>query len=164
MKIYVLEVDKNEYREKKLAVEIDGNDCWNVISHQPKDTGYIAFTRNGKHIRIHRYIYEKYFGPIPKGLFVCHSCDNRKCINPKHLWLGTNRENLQDMIEKGRNNNQKLSVLGEDNSQAKLTEKDIISIRKERKTGLTMKSLAQKYNVSDSNIHRIIHRQLWSHI
>jgi hypothetical protein len=64
--------------------------------------GYGIITQNNVTRRVHRVFYENYVGPIPEGMFVCHACDVKNCVNPLHLCLGTNRENMDDMVEKGR--------------------------------------------------------------
>ena len=75
--------------------------CWEWIG-STNNLGY-GFIRDGKGMRTaHRVSYEEHIGVIPKGMCVCHTCDNPKCINPNHLWLGTRKQNTQDMISKGR--------------------------------------------------------------
>ncbi|KKM28097.1 hypothetical protein LCGC14_1568160 [marine sediment metagenome] len=74
--------------------------CWVCISCSPTYNGYPRVCRNGKQQKLSRYVWEKYFGPIPKGMFVLHKCDNRACINPEHLFLGTHKDNMQDMMKK----------------------------------------------------------------
>ena len=79
-----------------------GPHCWNWKA-STFNTGYGQFTTaDGKNRTAHRVAYEYAYGPIPDGLYVCHSCDNRKCVNPAHLWLGNAKANVTDMIDKGR--------------------------------------------------------------
>lgn len=75
--------------------------CW-IWSGNHYHNGYGQFAVNQRPVRAHRFAYEMFIGPIPAGFDVLHSCDSRPCVNPGHLWLGTNDDNMRDMVEKGR--------------------------------------------------------------
>jgi hypothetical protein len=103
--------DINETPEQKILrrfwgkanVTDDDNDCWEWKGLLNR--GYGRLSVNGTFYLAHRYSYELANGPILNGLFCCHKCDNRKCVNPKHLFLGTHNDNMRDMSEKGRHFN-----------------------------------------------------------
>lgn len=138
-----------------MVYRVTDNGCHEVTSHIPDHKGYIRITVGGRPIRAHRYIYEKTHGPIPDGMCVCHHCDNRACINPDHLFLGTYADNAHDMIAKGRNS------IGMKHGSAKLTDDDIMAIRSA--TGL-MRHMAKKYGVSRQEISYIRAGKMWKHI
>jgi hypothetical protein len=83
------------------------NECWNwrLVKNTWKGKwNYGVFSNNGVRIRAHRFSWILYFGPIPEEICVLHECDNPTCVNPFHLFLGTHKDNADDMVSKGRNN------------------------------------------------------------
>lgn len=120
----------------------------------------------------HRVAWELTHGKIPNGLFVLHKCDNKPCVNPAHLWLGTHKDNMADMVAKGRQASgdrnssrqhpERLRfVRGVDHGQAKLTEASVVAIRSA--TG-TQVSIAKIFGISQSVVSQIRSRQLWAHV
>lgn len=123
-------------------------------------TGYGIIRINGMWKRAHRVAYELAFGEIHGDLVVMHQCDNRACINTKHLSVGSQKENVTDMINKGRAN----SVSGERHPKAKLTESDVESIRSRyqaycSKNGAS--ALSREFGVSKQAILSILHNKTW---
>ena len=103
----------------------------------------------------HRWIYQHIHGPLPSSVYVCHKCDNRKCVNPDHLFAGTAKDNVQDMIAKGRrviSSGDKTRKPGEQNGRAKLTWEDVEQIRN---SSLSTSQAAKLYKVSAPNITAI---------
>src|SRR5690606_6189427 len=112
--------------------------CFEVISHvSNKQNRYPSFVRNGIRRQLSRYIYEECFGAIPEGHVVMHKCDNTKCINPEHLNVGTQSDNVRDMFNKGRYKRRKPWPKGEKSGRAKLTEEQVREIKKRLKNGET---------------------------
>lgn len=133
-------------------------DCWEWKLSCYK-SGYGKIGINGKSLRAHRVAWIVSRGPIPKGLFVLHTCDNRKCVNPDHLFLGTQKQNLKDMIQKGRGKGQ--IPAGEDHPGAKLTWPQIALIRRLGKQGVKQKDLAKTFDVRPQTIQLIVHNKIW---
>lgn len=123
--------------------------------------GYGRFKLEGRYVGAHRYSYVIHYGELPKGLLVMHSCDNPSCVNPNHLSLGTNKDNMDDKVNKGRQSR----LLGSLNGRSKFTENQILEMRdKYVPYKYSVKRLAQDYNISEVVMYRIIHRILWKHI
>lgn len=128
--------------------------CWNWIAGCSKD-GYGKLNLNGVRWRAHRASWVRNNGPIPEGIFVCHHCDNRKCVNPNHLFLGTNEENQADKYAKGR------GVSGSDVGSAKLVpwQADLI-----RSGQITYKDAIARFGIGISQFYRIRRDQSWRHL
>lgn len=132
-------------------------ECWEWKRHKNK-RGYGVVQFRGKHCLVHRLVYHIFNGPLYNKELVLHRCDNPYCWNPKHLFKGTQKENISDMYKKGRQHPQ----ADENNNHRKLSDLSVSSIRDLYKTGnFTQAQLARKFNTHQSNICLIVNRKVW---
>lgn len=139
--------------------------CIEITSHGETPYGYTAVRRkiNGVQYSLaHRYIYALKTGKHPGKLCVCHKCDNRRCVNLRHLFLGTIAENNADCARKGRAS-KKTKVFGESHGQSKLREKDALKIRNLRGK-LPQVKIARKFKISQSQVSDIQRGASWKHL
>ena len=132
--------------------------CWEWTGSR-KPSGYGGFALRGQWEAAHRASWKIHRGDIPDGLHVLHRCDNRRCVNPSHLFLGTHEDNMADCVAKGR------TVRGERKPSAKLTEDDVRAIRSAYvpwKNGVYR--LAAEYGVSPGTVTAIVKRRKWAHV
>lgn len=136
------------------------NGCIECISHCKDKDGYTRIKYNGKHDRLFRVLYQQKYGEISKGLVLRHLCNNSWCCNINHLKVGTQKENVEDMIKVGRGRKGKRNhkVEGEKNHSAKLTEKQVKEIYL---SNLSPKQLSEKYKVTKNNIRLIKNKTQW---
>lgn len=133
------------------------NNCWIWLTGKRK--GYGVFCANYKTLFAHRFSWELYFGAIPKDLHVLHKCDNRACVNPDHLFLGTQKDNINDMVEKNR------QAKGENHGESKLTEKQVLKIRElYSRDDISQRKLAKKFKITQTMIGYIVNKQSWKHL
>jgi hypothetical protein len=134
------------------------NECWEWLTGKNWG-GYGIFSIDRRKHAAHRVSWQINIGPIPKGKFVCHKCDNPGCVNPNHLFVGTHRENMQDMIRKGR------AFRGYRINYHKLSSEQVEEIRLEYAQGSCRQvDLAHKHNISKTQIGRIVRGEDWPHI
>jgi len=138
--------------------------CWEWIG-QLNDRGYGVFWLDGKDRGAHRISWVMHNGEIPSnntyhGTMVCHSCDNRKCVNPAHLFLGDAQSNMDDMMAKDRN----YDTSGSRNGNSKLTEKDVVQIKSLHKSGISYVEIGRLFSVAGGHISQIVRGKKWSHL
>jgi len=181
------EKDKTRFWAK---VEIRGpGDCWEWAAS--KRDGYGAFGISGVLFSAHRIAWFLANGLIPDGMFVCHKCDNRGCCNQKHLFTGTQEDNLRDAAGKGRMANgdehysrvnpeklfrgkrsgvngwdypsEKIN-LGENHGRSCVTESDVLDIRERCSKGESQRSVAKDFGIVHQQVSRIVTGKAWSHV
>jgi len=150
--------------------------CWLWMGHiTPKGYGEFVGRRGGEKwkFRAHRVAYFLEYGVDPGSLWVLHKCDNPPCCNPKHLWLGNNTENNRDSSAKGRKKwkedhlwrqHPEAVLRGERNGHSKLTETNVVEIRKLYAEGLHKDEIAAKFGVTPTAIWYIVTRKTWKHV
>lgn len=115
----------------------------------------------GKNISNHVASFMCHKGPIPKGIFVCHTCDYNRCILSEHLFLGTHQDNMDDMIRKGRKDNRR----GDSNPSAFLTEVEVREIKYFLEhSGLTQQKIADHFNITQVTVSQIKTGKRWGHV
>jgi hypothetical protein len=171
-------------------VEVEGPDgCW-LWTAATDDWGYGVFGWfDGKNQKAHRIVFAHLHGPIPAGMKVCHTCDTPSCVNPAHLFLGTDKDNQDDALRKGRRASQRpdfaslleqgedhwthrrpgdspiIGTKGESNPGAKLTEESVREIRRRYAAGdISQTALAKKHGVSQTVIFHLLARNTWRHV
>lgn len=139
------------------------NDCYICSSHKTRSRGYVQISVDGKLVPGHRYVYEIIHGDISKELVVRHKCDNRECINPDHLEVGSHKDNSMDMVGRRR-----CLEMG-DHQNTHLTEQDVLDIYSYKDTvrgsrEFIAKKLAEKFLVSRRTIFNVWRRETWNNL
>lgn len=147
----------NRFLEK--VTKCGSNGCWEWKATK-NDGGYGLFWFGGWMQKAHRVSYILHRGTIPSNLHVLHRCDNRSCVNPDHLFLGTNSDNVADKVLKGR----QARLVGEKHPMSILKETDVIHIRRQLSEGMSKLKIAKMYGVTDGAIYRIAMGKTWKHV
>ncbi len=162
-KLTILENLDKDYVENRFLRYVKSptrEKCWEWTG-KLNSYGYGRLTFERSTLLAHRVSYFLYNGIFEESLCVCHSCDNPKCVNPKHLFLGTHADNNRDMYEKDRQR----PAFGTDHFRSKLSEEDVLEIRKLYKKGdYTHRSLAKKFKVHKTTVTFILTGRTWKHL
>lgn len=159
-------------------MEITERRFWAKVARGPKkkcwtwtgavtNRGYGNFYHNGAYVGAHRVAWLLAHGEIPEGLCVLHKCDNRRCVNPYHLWLGTKSDNSLDCSRKGRRYSPSAECLrrGEQHGIAKLTNQQALEIyRRYSEQDTTLRRLADEFGIGRQSVWNIVHGKTWAHL
>jgi len=152
--------EKRELLKERILRRINKVDgCW-IWTGCLDQAGYGDMTFLGKSLRVHRAAYAAWNGKIPKGKFVCHTCDLPACCNPDHLFLGSPLANRRDAAKKGRFD----SCRGENHYYSKLKNKDVEKMKRLFKEDIPMKMIAKIFGVSLGTVENIKYGRGWKHI
>lgn len=152
----------NSYRRARFRIRFwarvnKTEECW--LWEGPRNHfGYGLFAFARQTLATHRVSFELAYGPIPSPLFVLHKCDNPRCVNPEHLYLGTQLDNMRDRQSRTG------YPQGIKHHMAKLTENEVREIRRLYADGTSQISLAEQFNSDQTNISMIVNRKTWRHI
>jgi HNH endonuclease len=145
--------------------------CWLWVGNRG-GSGYGVMRIGEKNVLAHRFSYVHANGPITGGLLVLHRCDNRLCVRPDHLFLGTAKDNTQDALSKGRmshgdghylRKNPRLALRGSRNGNAKMNDRMVREIRRRAKKEL-QKDIARDLGISPASVSHVVTRRKWAHV
>lgn len=150
---------------EQRSMPVTESGCWFWLASKTKQ-GYGDFRIGGKHMLAHRASYEAFNGPIPDSLHVLHRCDVRCCVNPAHLFVGTNNDNINDSMIKNRRKGvtrnrpiglkyKPMSIIGRENHR-KLKSKDFSYVVAMRESGLSQREIAKRFGVSQATISKAL--------
>lgn len=141
--------------QDKIVIDSETG-CW-IWTGAKNKAGYGQIWYEGKMVGVHCLVYQQHKGEIPKGKCVLHKCDNPPCCNPEHLKLGTNQDNMDDKVRKGRH----VSPKGETHGCSRLSDKQVIEIRSRTES---QRHLAKEYGVHQTLISLIKRKKIWRHL
>ena len=153
----------NEVVQRFWTKVDQSQECWLWTGCIDPRAGYGQFWVAKRVRKAHRVSYALEHGLTPANLCVLHSCDNPPCVNPAHLWLGTQLENIADRTRKGRSN-RRATTVGEAHYAAILTRADVLKIRHRKQKGEIYRVIAKDFPVSASAVGRICRREVWKHV
>jgi len=133
------------------------HECWEWLAYKSWD-GYGYFNSGKRNELAHRFSYRMFIGEIPISLCVLHKCDNPSCVNPEHLFIGTNDDNVKDKVQKTR------QACGERMNRGSATAEDVAEIRRMHASGIRQSCICRLFKISSGSVSKIINGKSWKHI
>lgn len=157
----MIDIGKLSQNGRNVILEEQLNGCIYCTSHCKDKDGYTRIRYKGKHERLFRILYSEKHGDIPKGVLIRHKCDDPACCNVNHLEPGTSKDNVEDMIKRGRSkyNEPKPWLNGVNNQQSVLCDEEVVCIFKSQ---LSNRQLSKQFNVSKTTISNIKNKKYWT--
>lgn len=131
--------------------------CW-IWTRLRTSDGYGMLSFRDRNVRAHRFSMMLAGAEVSKDTHVCHRCDNPPCVNPAHLFVGTNADNKADMVHKER------QARGEKNAAAKLTDADVVAIRAAHAARVRIRDIERQFRIGKTQIDKIVRRKAWRHV
>lgn len=161
----------NTLRVQRFWSKVNKTDsCWLWTGERTK-FGHGRFLYNSVRVNAHRFAYETFVGPIPDGLLVCHKCDVPNCVNPDHLFVGTQKDNIQDCVKKGRWTQAKLKAQhpewcarGEQAGNSTLKTEQALTALSMLRCGMTLKVVGEIFGITQATASQIRGGKTWRHI
>ena len=147
----------NFIADDRVIVDADTG-CWNFQRNILTSSGYGRIRVDDRWMLAHRASFIFANGPLPPQAWVLHRCDNPACVNPEHLFAGTNLDNIADMVAKRRH------IHGERHHRAKLTEQDVLDIRTSFARGEQRRPIAERHGITIGHVKDVVHGRVWKHV
>ena len=147
---------------KYTEVPIETDACWLWTGTRDRYGYGRIHIAGGRNFGAHRVAYGLLVGPIPAGMCVCHRCDNPGCVNPRHLFVASQEDNMRDMIRKGRT--ALCGVRGVDHWRAKFSPEEINELRRLVASGMSQAEAGRLFHMSHTNVSNVVHRRTWKNL